>query len=77
MSLSQKIATFIAIIAAIVCVIPIFIPDLISIDLSCPAIAVFTICEAVVCWNNNRKWSYLLIVGALISMAFFIYEMML
>ena len=77
MSLSQKIATFIAIVAAIVCVIPFFIPGLISIDLTCPAIAVFTICEAVVCWNHSRKWSYLLIVGALISIAFFVYEMML
>ena len=76
MSLSQKIATFIAFIAAIVCMIPFFIPDLISIDLSCPAIAVFTICEVVVCWENHRKWSFLLIIGAIISMAFFVLDIM-
>lgn len=76
MSSSQKIATLIAIIAAIVCMIPIFIPYPISIDLTCPAIAVFTICEAVVCWDNHRKWSFLLIIGAIISMAFFVLEMM-
>ena len=77
MNLSQKIATFISIIVAVVWVILKMIPNLVPIDLSYPAIALFTLCEAVVCWNNKRKWSYLLIAGAAVSMACFILEMTL
>ena len=72
MPLSHKIATVIAGIAVVVWLIFKVKPDLLSIDLTYPAIAVFTVCEAVVCWNNKRKWSYLLIAGAVISFACFI-----
>ena len=77
MALSQKIAALISVLAVVVWLISKVNPNLFPIDLSYPAIAVFTICEAVVCWNNRRKWSYLLIAGAVISMAFFFLEMML
>ncbi len=72
MPLSHKIATVIAGIAFVVWLIFKVKPDLLPIDLTYPAIAVFTVCEAVVCWNNKRKWSYLLIAGAVISFACFI-----
>ena len=77
MNLSQKIATFISILAVVAWMIPIVSPNLLPIDLTYPAVAVFTLCEAVICWNNRRKWSYILIAGALISIACFILEMML
>ena len=77
MTLSQKIATLISVLAVVVWLISKVNPNLFPIDPSYPAIAVFTICEAVVCWNHKRKWSYLLIAGAVVSMAFCIFEMML
>ena len=77
MPLSHKIATVIAGIAVVVGLVFKVKPDLLPIDLTYPAIAVFTICEAVVYWNNKRKWSYLLIAGAVVSIAFLFLEKML
>ena len=77
MPISHKIATIISALAALVWAIQQVKPDLFPINLSCPAIALFTGCEAVVCWKNQRTWSYLLIAGAVISIACFILEFML
>ena len=74
MPLSHKVATVISWIAVVVWLIPMVQPNLLPIDPSYPAIAVFTVCEAVIYWNEKRKWSYLLIAGAVISMAFFVLE---
>lgn len=77
MSVSQKIATIIAGLAVVVWLIPKVKPDLLPVDPTYPAIAVFTVCEAVVCWKQNRKWAYLLIAGAVISLGFSILELTL
>ena len=77
MPLSHKIATVIATLAAVVWLIPMVQPNLLPIDLSYPAIAVFTVCEAVVYWKEKRKWAYLLIAGAVISLTFFFLELAL
>ena len=77
MPLSHKIATVVAGLAVVVWLIPMVQPNLLPIDPSYPAVAVFTVCEAVVYWNQRRKWSYLLIAGAVISMAFFMLEQLL
>ena len=77
MSLSQKIATVIAGLSVVVWLIPKVKPDLVAVDLTYPAIALFTVCEAVVCWSSKRKWSYLLIAGAVISLASFLLELTL
>ena len=77
MSLSQKIATIIAGLAVAVWLLHKVQPNLLPIDPTYPAIAVFTICEAVVCWKDKRKWAYLLIAGAVISIACFLLELML
>ena len=77
MPLSHKIATVIAGLAVVVWLIHQVKPDLLPVDLTYPAIAVFTVCEAVVYWKDKRKWAYLLIASAVISLAFFFLELML
>ena len=77
MSLSQKIFTVIAGLAVVVWLICKVKPTLFPVAPTYPAIAVVTFCEAVVCWKENRKWAYLLIVGAVICIASFLLELML
>ena len=77
MPLSRKIATIISCIAVAVWLIYQVKPALFPLDPSCPAIAAVTACEAVVHWKEKRKWSYLLIAAAVISMAFFSLQLML
>jgi hypothetical protein len=77
MPLSHKIATVISCLAVVVWLIDKVNPNLLHVDPTGPAIAVFTVCEAVVYWKEKRTWSYLLIAGAVISTAFFLLELML
>ena len=77
MPLSHKIATIISCFAALVWMLYNVKPDLFPMDPTCPAIAVFTLCEAIVYWKEKRSWAYLLIAGAVISIAFFFLELML
>ena len=71
MPLAHKIAKVVSCVAALVWVIAQLQPELFSVDPSTPAIAVFTVCEAVVYWESKRKWAYLFIAGAAISMTSF------
>ena len=77
MPLSHKIATIISILAVVVWVIYKIKPGLFPFNPTCPAIAVFTLCEAVVYWKNRRVWAYILIGGAVVSLACFCLELML
>ena len=77
MPLSHKIATVIAGLAVIGWLISKVLPNLLPVDPTYPAIAVVTVCEAVVYWKTKRKWAYLLIAGAVISIACCILEQML
>jgi hypothetical protein len=77
MTLLQKIATIISCLAVVAWLIYHVKPDLFPVDITCPAVAVFTVCEAVVCWKERRKWAYLLIAAAVISTACFFLELML
>lgn len=67
MPLAHKIATVISWLAVAVWAISKVKSDLFPIDPTYPAIAVFTLCEAVVYWSTKRKWAYFLIAGAVIS----------
>ena len=71
MPLSHKIATIISCLAVVVWLIYKVKPTLFPVDPTYPAIAVFTVCEAVVYWKKKRTWAYLLIAGAVISLASF------
>ena len=77
MPLSHKIATVIAGLAVVVWLIPKLLPDLLPFNPTYPAIAVFTICEAVTYWKKKRTWAYILIAGAVISIACCVLELML
>ena len=72
MPLAHKIAMVIAGLAVVVWLIPKVQPNLLPFDPTYPAIAVFTVCESVVYWKEKRKWSYLLLAGAAISVACFL-----
>ena len=69
---AHKIATVIAAIAALFVVIATVKPDLLPFDPTYPAISVFTLCEAIIYWNQKRKWAYLLIIAAVICLGSFI-----
>ena len=77
MPLSHKIATVISCLAVVLWLISKVKPDLVPFDPTYPAIAVFTVCEAVVCWKEKRTWAYLLIAGAVICTACFFLELTL
>ena len=77
MPLSHKIATIISGLSVLVWLIHQVEPNLFPIDPTCPAVAVFTVCEAVVYWQKKRSWAYILIGGAVVSMAFFIWGLTL
>ena len=64
-------------IIAVLVVIAMRKPDLFPFNITCPAIALVTAIEAAVYWKKNRKWAYLLIAGAVISLAFFLLELFL
>lgn len=74
MSLVHKIASVIAGLAAVVWVIFQIKPNLLPVDISSLCIAVFTLCEGVVCWKEKRKWAILLIIAAVICAASFALE---
>ena len=77
MPLSHKIAAIISGLAVVVWLIAKVKPDLFPFDPTYPAMAVFTFCEAVVCWKKKRTWACLLIAGAVISLGCFILELTL
>ena len=77
MPTSHKIATVISAVAVLVWVIYKVKSDLFPVDPTYPAIAVFTVCEAVVYWENKRTWAYILIAGAAISVACFFLEFLI
>lgn len=75
--LAHKIATVIAGLAVVVWLIAKVQPNLLPFDPTYLAVAVFTICEAVTYWKTKRVWAWVLIAGAVISIACCLLELML
>ena len=73
----EKIGLIITCIFAVLVVVANRTPGLFPINITCPAIALVTVVEALVYWKKSRKWAYLLIVGAVISLACFVLELCL
>ena len=77
MTTVQKIVFVISCIGAVLVVAANLKPDLFPVNITYPAIAAVTVMDAVAYWKQNRKWAYLMIAGAVISMAFFVLELCL
>ena len=73
----QRVALIISCIAALLAALALRNPDFFPINMIYPAIVVITSCEALAYWKQNRKLAYLLIAGAVISLAFFMMELFL
>lgn len=69
---SHKIATVIAGLAVLVWLVYEVRPGLFPFDVTCPAVAVFTVCEAVTYWKEKRIWAWLFLAAAAVSMVFFL-----
>ena len=67
MSKMQKIMLVIASIAAFLVVVAMRYKEIPTY----PFVAVFTLCEAMLYWKKERKWAYIMIVGAIISIVCF------
>ena len=77
MSMAQKIAAVISGLAIVVWLIAQLKPEVFPVDITTPAIAVFTVCEAVSYWQSKRRWAYLFIAAAVISITCFLLELFL
>ena len=77
MTTLQKIVFIVTCIGAALVVINQVKPGLFPVNITYPAIAVITVAEAIAYWNQKRKWSYLLLAGTAVSMAFFLLELFL
>ena len=77
LSAAHKVAAVIAGIAAVITVIGMINPGLFPVDVTTPAIAVFTVCEAILSWNQNRKLAYLMIGAAIVALGCFSIELLL
>jgi hypothetical protein len=77
MPLSHKIATVIAGLAVVVWLLAEVRPGLLPFDPTYPAIAVFTVCEAVTYWKTKRVLAWIMIGAAAISITCCILELML
>ena len=77
MPLAHKIATVISGLALLVWLIPRVRPNLLPFDPTYPAIAVFTVCEAVTYWKTKRVLAWIMIGAAVISITCYILELML
>ena len=77
MSPIHKLAAVVAALAAVAWLIFEIKPNLLGVDAAPLAIALFTVCEAVIYWREKRKWAILLLVAAVICAASFAAECLL
>lgn len=77
MSPLEKVALIVNCIAALLVALALRDQNLFPVDITCPAIAIATVLEALAYWKKNRKLAYLLIAAAAISLVFFILDLCL
>ena len=73
----QKAGFIVVCLGAIVVLADFLKPELFPVNMSTPAIAVMSVGEAMDYWQKNRKWAWLFLGAAVISMACFVLELCL
>ena len=73
----QKIGFILVCLGGVLVVAGFMKPDLFPINMITPGIAISSVGEAMDYWQKNRKWAYLFIGAAVISMACFVLELCL
>ena len=77
MTTLQKIGLIITCLGAVVVVVAMMKPELFPVNMTTPAIAVMSVGEAMDYWQKSRKWAWLFIGAAAVSMACFVLEICL
>ena len=77
MTTTQKIGFIITCLGAVLAVVAMMKPELFPVNMTTPAIAVMTVGEAMDYWQKSKKWAWLFIGAAVISMACFVLELCL
>ena len=73
----QKTGFLVVCLGAVLMVAGIMKPELFPVNMTTPAIAVMSVGEAMDYWQKGRKWAWLFIGAAVISMACFVLELCL
>ena len=77
MTFMQKTGFIVVCLGALLMVVSIIKPELFPVNMITPAIAVTSVGEAMDYWQKGRKWAWLFIGAAVISMACFVLELCL
>ena len=77
MTSMQKIGFIIVCLGAVLVVVSMMKPELFPVSMTTPAIAVMSVGEAMDYWQKNKKWAWLFIGAAVISVACFVLELCL
>jgi hypothetical protein len=77
MTFLQKAGFVVVCLGAVLMVVAIMKPDLFPVNMTTTAIAVTSVGEAMDHWEKNKKWAWLFVGAAVISMACFLLELFL
>ena len=77
MSSMQKAGFVILCIGAALMLADIMKPALFPVNMTTPALAIMSVGEAMDYWQKNKKWAWLFIGAAVISMVIFVLELCL
>ena len=77
MTAMQKAGFIVVCIGAVLLVVSVLKPELFSIDMITPAIAVTSVGEAMDYWQKSKKWAWLFIGAGVIAAVCFVLELCL
>ena len=73
----QKIGFIVVCLGAILMLVGIIKPELFPVNMTTPAIAVISVGEAMDYWQKSKKWAWVFVGAAVLSMASFVLELCL
>ena len=77
MTSMQKVGFIVVCLGAVLMLVSILKPELFPVSMVTPAIAVMSVGEAMDYWQKSKKWAWLFVGAAVISIACFILELCL